>query len=889
VSRRSMRHPLRRSRMFPRSAVRKGRPDGRGKQRVRLRMRPRRSVNVAALVASPEEVPSRPRVRMRVVGAIVLVLFGVMALRLWDLQVINRSQYASAINQNSLRTVTVPAPRGLIVDRKDTVLAGNKVENEVVLSRAEAATNPAIVGKVAALCGITPAAVRAALTDLQYSPYEPVPVLQNATPSVVQYLGAHQSQFPGVTVVQVTVRDYPQGGTTGTQVLGYAGPITATTLKKYGSKGYSQTSQIGKTGVEAEEEPYLRGKPGLEKLEVTPTGTPVGVVSKTKPVQGDTVELNLTAGLQKYAQQALTQDMTQDRTHLTFGHYPKAPNGAVVVMNVETGGVLAMASNPSYSLTTWVGGISTASYDALRKGCTVATGGCPLNDYAMQGLYTPGSTFKLATATAALQDGLITTTSFKDDTGIFTVRAHGDPTCTSGCTFHDATAFDAGVITVRLALTESDDFFFYTLGLQFWLGRHQFGNTAIQKVAHEYGFGDLTGIDLPGEVQGRVDSQPVREKLHKLTPKGYPNTTWYPGTNIEMAFGQGGTVITPLEEAEAYATFADHGIRHQPEVVGAIVTPDGKVVKRVAPKVTGHVTISPGNWQAMLTGFIGATHSPKGTATATFAQDLHVPSNFVIAGKTGTATTATSTTIRSPNAWFVGFGPIGAPTEYVVAVAVAQAGYGAVAAAPAVASIFNYLYTNPPSTTLTIPTVTHQPSLTASKSNPAAGTPTSTIPSSAPSSAPSTTPPSTPSTPATPPPVTAPPTTTTPPPTTTTTPPPTTTPTTTTTTTTTTTPPSTTPGSGGAATAAAASSQKVQKVRKHRGGGRWTHRRRERSVRRGPKHKLRGDRQHRAKERGPDRRRPTGSAVDSILHGVVVAPRRGTADGRAEAGALHRW
>ena len=783
MSRHSLRHPLRGSRLYPRTAGRRGRSDGgRGKSRARpLRMRPRRSVNVAALVASPEEVPSRPRVRMRVVGAIVLVLFGLMALRLWDLQVINRHAYVSAVNQNDLRAVTIPAPRGLIVDRRDTVLAGNKVENEVVLSRAEAASNPSIVGKVAALCGITPEAVRAALTDLQYSPYEPVPVLQNAPPSLVQYLGAHQSQFPGVTVVQVTVRDYPQGGTAATHVLGYAGPITATALKKYANQGYTQTSQIGKTGVEAEEEKYLRGTPGRETLEVTPTGTVVGVVRKHRPVQGDTVVLNITTGLQKYAQKALAQDMAADRTHLTFGHFPAAPNGAVVVMNAETGAVLAMSSNPSYSLTEWVGGISTANYNALRAGCTVATGGCPLNDYAIQGLYTPGSTFKLATATAALQDGLITPTSTKDDTGVFTVRAHGYPTCVGKCSFHDATAFDAGIITIRLALTESDDFFFYTLGLQFWLARHQYGNTAIQKVAHEYGFGDITGIDLPGEVQGRVDSQPTREKLHQLTPKGYPNTSWYPGTNIEMAFGQGETVLTPIEEADAYATFADHGVRHRPEVVGAVVTPNGKVVQRVAPKVTGHVTISSANYQAMLQGFVGVTHTPKGTAYGIFQQDSHVPSNYVIAGKTGTATTATSTTIRSPNAWFVGFGPIGAPTQYVVAVAVAQGGYGDLAAAPAVANIFNYLYTNPPNQTLVLPSALHQPSLTGTKSNPAAGTPvpttttttapptTFTTPSPSTTSPPATTAP--PSTTSPPPPSTTPPSTTTPPATTTSTPP----------------------------------------------------------------------------------------------------------------------
>jgi len=771
VSRRSLRHPWRGGRLFPRSPARRGRGDaGRSKHRARLRMRPRRSVNVAAIVASPEEVPSRPRLRMHVVGAIVLVLFGVMALRLWDLQVINRQQFASAVNQNALRKVTVPAPRGLIVDRRDSVLAGNKVENEIVLSRAEASTDPGIVGKVAALCGITPAAVRAALTDLQYSRYEPVPVLQDASPAVVQYLGSHQAQFPGVTVVQVTVRDYPQGGTTATQVLGYAGPITATALKKYANQGYTQTSQIGKTGVEAEEEAYLRGKPGSESLEVTPTGTEVGVVHKSKPVQGSTVELNLTAGLQMYVQRALTQDMTADRSHLTFGHYPAASNGAAVVMNVENGNVLALTSNPSYSLTEWVGGISTANYDRLKNGCTATTGGCPLNDYAIQGLYTPGSTFKLATATAALQDGVIGTTTTIDDTGVFTVKKHGYPTCVGRCAFHDATPGDAGIVTVRLALTESDDYYFYTLGLQFWHARGRYGNTAIQNVAHQYGFGVPTGIDLPGEITGRVDSQPVREKLHHLTPKGFPYTSWFPGTNIEMAFGQGGTVITPMEEAQAYATFADRGVRHQPQIVGAVVTPTGEVVHRATPKVTGHVSIPTGAYQAMLTGFIGVTHSPKGTAYGIFQQDSHVPSSYVIAGKTGTATTATSTTVRAPNAWFVGFGPVGAPTQYVVAVAVAQGGYGDLAAAPAVADIFNYLYANPPNQTLTLPTATMQPSLTSAKSNPAAGTPTSTTTTTAPSaSAPSTTGPIT-----TAPGSTAPPTTTTtaPPPTTTTTAPP---------------------------------------------------------------------------------------------------------------------
>lgn len=731
--RRTLRHPFGGRRRYPRVVGSTSASASKSQRRPRQpRLRPRRSVNVAALVANPEEVPSRPRLRMRVVGVIVFALFGVMVLRLWSLQIIDRRQYAAAVNTNALRTVTVPAPRGLVVDRNDSVLAGNTVENEIVLSRAEAHSDPSIVGKVAALVGLTPKSVRDDLSNEQYSPYQPVPVLKDAPTSTLQYLEAHQSEFPGVSIEQATVRDYPQGGTTATQVLGYVGPITGTELKAHPNQGYTESSQIGKTGIEEEYESYLRGSAGQETLEVNATGTVEGPpVRETKAKQGDTVVLNITTALQKQVQSALSTDISNDRRTPTDGRYPAATNGAAVVMNVKTGAVYALTSYPSYSLTVWVGGISTSAYHQLTSGCTTTDGGCPLNDYAIDGLYTPGSTFKLATATAALQDGLITPTTSVDDTGIFDLKTHGDPTCTSGCSFHDATAYDAGIVNVTQAIVRSDDFFFYTMGWQFYQRQTQFGPTPIQNEANKYGFGEMTDIDLPNEVQGRVDSQAVRKELHKEAPTAYPNTYWYAGTNIEMAFGQGATVVTPIEEAQAYATFADDGVKHKPEVAGAIVSPSGSVVKSISPDVTGHVTISPQNYQAMLDGFVGVTHTPRGTAYGTFQADSHVPSTYVIAGKTGTATTATSETTRLPNAWFVGFGPVGGTTEYVVAVAVAQGGYGASAAAPAVANIFNYLYAHPPSASLTLPTATRQPSTAPAVTVPAPTTTTTTTPAAA--------------------------------------------------------------------------------------------------------------------------------------------------------------
>ncbi len=723
MRRHTLRHPIRGDRHYtaPPSSRTAARFEALRRQ-ARLRgprIRPRRGVNVAALVASPEETPSRPLLRLRIVGLVVLVLFAVLVLRLWSLQVIHTKTYTRAVNANQIRSVALPAPRGLIVDRKATVLAGNRAENEIVLSRVEAAQHPAVIGQVAALVTQSPAQVQAAITDVQYSPYEPVPILRTAPTATVQYLENHPDEYPGVSVEQVTERQYPQGGSTGAYVLGYVGSITGTELKAHAGQGYSQESQIGKTGVEEEYEQYLRGTPGTQDLEVNAQGNVVGTASTTRATQGDTVVLNLTLGLQQYAQQALTADMAADRQRVTAGRTPKATDGALVVLDAETGAVLALASSPTYSLTTWIGGISTADYQKLSATCTPPlSDACPLNDNAIQGVYTPGSTFKLATATAALNSGIIGPTTYVDDTGIFNV-----PNCTEGCTFHDATAADAGEVNVTSALVRSDDYFFYDMGYRFWSAwlttGDKVGQTPIQDTANAYGFGELTGIDLPDEVQGSVATPAQTKHEHEQYPKTYPNGTWSVGTNIEMAFGQGATVVTPIEEAQAYATFADHGTRYQPEVAAEVVDPDGKVLKTFAPKVTGHVNIT--DYTSILEGFKGVVNTPKGTAYGTFKADAKFPlASFPIAGKTGTAD-LTANTAKEPNSWFVGFGPTNTTHQYVVAVVVGQGGYGANAAAPAVASVFNYLYANPVATAVATPTAAHPASTAAPTTIPAAG------------------------------------------------------------------------------------------------------------------------------------------------------------------------
>ncbi len=672
-------------------------------------------MGVAGLVAAPEDLPARPLLRLKVIAAVMSLLFGLLVLRLWTLQVIEARTYVAAARANGIRTVSLPAPRGLIVDRNGTVLVGNAVHQEIVLSRSEAVSRPSIVGRVAALVGEGPAQVQAALQNSRFSPYEPVPVMANAPTATVQYLLDHPAEFPGVTVRQLSQRTYPQGGTTGTHLLGYVGTITSRELSALKNQGYSPSSQTGQTGVESSYESYLRGTDGRQTLAVDAQGQVVSTVHQTVPRPGDTLVLNVDLGLQQAVQSALHNVITADRR--TFdpihGIYPPAPAGAAVVMDVRTGAVLAMASYPTYDLNQWVGGISTANFAAIA-----ATGA--ENNTAIQGLFTPGSTFKLATATVALQDGVIGPTTLVDDTGLFTV-----PGCqgqNAGCSFHDASASDAGLVSMPLALTESDDYYFYNLGYQFYRQQAKFGPTPIQNVANQYGLGALTGIDIPGEAQGRIDSQAVRKQLHQLDPSAFPNTTWYAGDNIEMAFGQGGTVVTPIEMADAYATFANGGTRYQPQVAAAVLDPAGRVVKRFAPKVTGHVPLPPSIYQPMLQGFEGAVTSPRGTAYGTFHQDAHFSyQQFPIAGKTGTGSIGNG---REPNAWFVGFGPEPDP-QYVVVCAVAQAGYGASGAAPAVMNIFNYLEANPVGP-VQLPSASHPLSNAPPPTNPPAGTPPST-------------------------------------------------------------------------------------------------------------------------------------------------------------------
>ncbi len=619
--------------------------------------------------------------RLTIMGLIVLVAFSAVVVRLWSLQVLHSSHYRNVALVYEEQTVPITPARGLILAREGQVLVGDQVQPVVTLSRS--AATQVVIGRLAALLGESVTDVNTALANPQASPYQPVPIAIGVSQSTIVYLSEHQDLFPGVSVAFTAERTYPYGDTAA-QLLGYTGDIDSAELKALAKYGYTPNDVVGQAGLEATYELYLRGTPGSEVIKVDALGNPIGTAKTTPPVSGDDLVLNMDVNLQENVEHALTQQIE----NLQSSGLP-ADGGAAVVLDPETGAVLAVASVPTYNPSWWVGGISDEHYQLL----TSQADHDPLLNRAIQGLWAPGSTFKLATATAALNDGMLASLGgYINDPGSYQIP----PPCTGQCTYYDninngVSEAGQGPLDVTTALAVSDDVFFYTLGADYWFDRATYGQDPIQNVAAQYGFGETTGIDLPNEYSGQVDSLKLRQMQHAEAPQAFPSDYYGVADNIEMAFGQGETLVTPLQEAAAYATFATDGTRYAPQVVNSVISPSGKVVKQFKPKVTGHVYLPPNTYDQILSGLEGVVDDPKGTAYDSFLGYKGMP----IAGKTGTATESAVNGVQ-PTAWFVAFGPTPPSTpRYVVAVVIDQAGYGAAAAAPVAREIFSYLSAHP--------------------------------------------------------------------------------------------------------------------------------------------------------------------------------------------------
>jgi penicillin-binding protein 2 len=624
---------------------------------------------------------------MKVLIVVVGCMFLALVARLWDLQVITAPAAQTAAAGSGVRFIYTTAPRGLILDRNGNLLVGNLNQPAIEVDRQTALLHPHMERRLAPLLGMTVTQLTQAIDNPQYAPYAPVPVKVNATPQQILYIQENPTSFPGVRATTITVRYYTPAGKAAANLLGYVGRITANEYKALKSQGYRSDSQIGQTGVEAAFQSVLRGRPGLTEVQVDSRGQVLSTLKTIPPVPGDNLRLTIDGNLQQAAMAALTQEAALKRTQVDpdgSGYY-RATGGAAVVEDPNNGQILALASYPTYDPSLFAGGISTANYASL----TNPAANSPLDNRAIAGQYFPGSTFKLVTATAGLESGVVTPGSYFNDVGGgITVGGHF---------FANDGHQSYGEVALPFAITVSDDAYFYHIGETLYDNQSVYGKDFFQNTASRYGFAHPTGINLPGEASGYVLTPAQKAKLHQQYPKAYPFGNYYTGDAIESAIGQDDVAVTPLQLANAYATFANGTTLWSPTVALDAETATGKVIQTFPARKLGPApALTPAERQAMISGFVGVTSNPLGTAYGSFGK-THYP--IPVAGKTGTAQVVFGIPRNSPaykqtTSVFTSFAPANAPA-YVVDCFMSQAGYGADAAAPVTRQIYDVLFHQP--------------------------------------------------------------------------------------------------------------------------------------------------------------------------------------------------
>ena len=623
-----------------------------------------------------------PRLRLSILGIVALSLFGALFARLWYLQVMAAPEYKVEAQANRVRTVTEEAPRGRIVDARGRVIVENRTSRVVTmdpvdlrsvtaedqdalkLRLAEVLTTFGVPTKVSTL--------DRQLGDTQYSQIQPIPVAIDVPEELQLYLAEHADEFPSVEVSRESVRAYPEGETAA-HLLGYVSRISETEYEERRGadkpKPYQPDSPIGKGGVEQAYEDELRGKPGIRVIEVDADNRPIRTVEYTPPEPGNDVQLTVDLDVQKMAEQALREQLEATRgRRQSDGTTMKAPAGSAVVLDPRTGGVVAMASHPTYNPEEFVNGISSARYNQLTGGAEASN---PLVNRAIQGQYAPGSTFKPITAFAAMTSGLIEANTHYNDRGTYDA---GDREFTSPGA--------KGSVNVPQSLTVSSDVYYYWVGHNFYRQRDRLGN-AMQDTARAFGLDAETGIPIEGEQPGLILDPQKLARLYEQNPGAYDSDTWLPGFDIQGAIGQNTVYVTPLQLANAYATIANGGTLHQPNVVWRVLRANSdpndpaNVVRTIDPVVKAQIPMAPAVRQPIIDGLVGVTNSRGGTATATF-QGFD-QGGFQIAGKTGTAEVEGT----ADTSVFAAFAPAGAP-QYAMTAVLEESGFGAQSAAPVV-------------------------------------------------------------------------------------------------------------------------------------------------------------------------------------------------------------
>ena len=662
------------------------------------------------------------RYRLRILAVVALSMFAALTARLWYLQVLAGEEAAAVAETNILREITVPALRGRILDSEGRTLVGNRLTTMVTVNRRELEeakltdderkemlTEIAVeVNRSGLLLKVTD--IEEAIADPSYSRYDDIPIATDVDEELLIYFGERPEKFPGVGVVDSTVRSYLYGDLAG-HILGWVGPINDREYenrKPPENKAYGLRDEIGKAGVELMFEDDLRGVSGRRVVEVDRLGQ---VVREREdlfiaPIPGDDVYLTIDIDIQSLLERQLERTIFSQREERPEKKEDEeedplpydVPGGASVIMDPSNGNILAITSYPRFDPNDSIGGFTREEWATLND---------PLNDLpmlnrAIQGEYAPGSTFKLFTAHAAWHEGVFGVGLVKDadelwdDPGYYRLQSCvgdvDDSASAGGCIFRNANDAPYPQIDLVRAITVSSDVYFYTIGESIYINPLHNGN-GIQEAANAYGMGFESGVALPFEQSGFMPTPENRKDRHENNPIAFPTSDWYPGDNVNTSIGQGDVLVTPLQLTNAYATFANDGTLRSPNIALKVITQTGEIVREFGERILGEVQIDPEFRSRALDGLLGVTTDEDGTGYDAFNSRNYDGVFFPleespIAGKTGTAEVRG----KDDTAVFAAFGPIEEPL-FAMSVFLEEAGFGSRSAAPLVARVMEKLVT----------------------------------------------------------------------------------------------------------------------------------------------------------------------------------------------------
>jgi penicillin-binding protein 2 len=523
--------------------------------------------------------------------------------------------------------------------------------------------------RLARLLRIRHGEIRAAVAASETDPLTPITIAESVSEQRISYLLEHQAQFPGVQIAQTHLRSYEQG-TISAQILGYVGEVTRQQLKTMAKRGYAPGDRIGQTGVEATYDQFLRGTPGVGRVYVDALGRVTSARQFSQlPEAGNNIRLTIDAEVQKAAEDALEYGI---RLAIEDGEWA-ADGGALVAMDPRNGEIIALASNPSFDPSVYVGRVSKKELRALAD----PAANHPTLNRAVSGVYPPGSTFKPVTALAGLQAGLLQPDELIQCTGKEVI---------DGQTFKNWDPYANEPMNLTTALAASCDTYFYQVAMRFYVRE----DAPLQKWAKLMGFGRKTGIDLGPEEAGLVPTIAWKERYFK-----HPiDKIWTSGDSVQLSIGQGDFLATPLQMARFYALVANGGKLVEPHLVKSVEEPRKEdeppvVLQPYLMKPPKDIGLDPTALRIVREGLYDAAHAPYGTSASIFGS-FPVP----IAGKTGTA----EKFVRIPGyqglrdqAWWCGYGPYDRP-ELVVCAVIENGGHGGTAAAPAALKVFEKFF-----------------------------------------------------------------------------------------------------------------------------------------------------------------------------------------------------